>query len=232
MNKRYYFMTIILSAILLFTSPFCAKQVYAKGTEKLSQKKMVTCREEEETLSLLNASGKVKWTSSNKNVVKITKKSGKKKQSIVFQTGNPGKAVIQAKVGKKTYKCKVTVKNSVSKASLVKTEQTDTSLSVTVKLSNRGNDYLGYGYGYWVEKLENGTWKKLAIQEYDGMGVAVPDVLIQIKGRTSVEETYTLYEDGKISMYQKSDFPTGTYRIHVGGLFAKDEYNYVVFKLK
>ena len=54
-------------------------------------------------LQVLNATGKVKWKSSNKKVATVSKKGvvkGKKK----------GKATITAKLGGKTYKCKVRVK--------------------------------------------------------------------------------------------------------------------------
>ncbi|MBR5939610.1 Ig-like domain-containing protein, partial [Candidatus Saccharibacteria bacterium] len=59
-------------------------------------------------LSVTGQESGVKWSSSDKKVAKVSstgKVTGKK----------PGKATIKAKVGSKTYKCKVTVKIGLSK---------------------------------------------------------------------------------------------------------------------
>lgn len=56
------------------------------------------------TLKLKNNKSKVKWSSSNKKVATVTKKGKVKGKKV-------GKATITAKIGKKKYKCKVTVKN-------------------------------------------------------------------------------------------------------------------------
>ncbi len=55
-------------------------------------------------LKLSNNTKKVKWTSSNKKVATVNKKG-------VVTAKKKGTAIIKAKVGKKTYKCKITVKN-------------------------------------------------------------------------------------------------------------------------
>ena len=54
---------------------------------------------------------KVKWSSSDSKIVRIKKKSGKHGQNTVLKAGKKtGTCTIKAKVGKKTLKCKVTVK--------------------------------------------------------------------------------------------------------------------------
>ncbi len=79
----------------------------AAGKIKLSSTKKTIGYKQSFNLSIKNTSGKtVKWSTSNKKVAKI-KKVSKTKYKV---TGvKPGKATIKAKVGGKTYKCKVTV---------------------------------------------------------------------------------------------------------------------------
>lgn len=73
------------------------------------------------TLKLNGASGKIKWTTSNKKVATVSKK-GK------VTAKKAGSATITAKNGKKTYKCKLTVKNpALNKTKLtVKCGKTET----------------------------------------------------------------------------------------------------------
>lgn len=228
MKRRAYVYIMMLFAVMLFASPCCSKQSYAKSAEKISKVRIVICKEEKETLMLLKASGNVKWTSSDKRIVKIAKRKGKRNQTVVLETRNPGKAIVQAKAGNKIYRCKVIVQNKVSKASLAGVEQTDNTLRVRVRLGNNGREPLNYGCSFWVEKLENGKWVKLTAQN----DVAFTLAQRRLKGRRSVEETYELYSEGKAALYQKSDFLPGTYRIHVDADFAKDDYNYVAFQVK
>jgi hypothetical protein len=205
-------------------SPVCAQ---AKGTEKLSKTKIVTCKEETETLHLHHPSQKVKWSVSDRSVLKITKRSGWRRSTITFQTKKAGKAVIKAKVGSKVYRCKVIVKNTVSKAKLVKVTKTDTSLSVTVKFVNKGDDDLQYGEPFWIEKLENNTWTEMKMTaDYAFLLYA-----IVLPGHSSSEKTYTLYHE-KGGMYAKEDFTTGKYRIHVSCNYENDAYNYVEFEIE
>ena len=56
------------------------------------------------TLKMLNTESKVKWTSSNKNVATVSSKGKVTAKGL-------GTAKITAKIGKKTYKCTVTVKD-------------------------------------------------------------------------------------------------------------------------
>ena len=212
MKRRAYVYIMMLFAVMLFASPCCSKQSYAKSAEKISKVRIVTCKEEKETLMLL----------------KIAKRKGKRNQTVVLETRNPGKAIVQAKAGNKIYRCKVIVQNKVSKASLAGVEQTDNTLRVRVRLGNNGREPLNYGGSFWVEKLENGKWVKLTAQNDAAFTLAQR----RLKGRRSVEETYELYSEGKAALYQKSDFLPGTYRIHVDADFAKDDYNYVAFQVK
>lgn len=94
---------VILS---LFASVFQVQAAQSKGKYSLNKKKVVVCVSKKYTqkLKVKGAKGKkIKWSSSNKKVVRVTK-SGK------LRGLKKGKAIIKARIGKKTLKCKVTVK--------------------------------------------------------------------------------------------------------------------------
>ena len=84
----------------------------SKKTIALNKKNVTVYVGNSTTLSLKGTNKKVYWLTSNKKVAKVSKK-GK-------VTGiKAGKATITAKLGKKSYKCKVTVKNvSLSKKNI------------------------------------------------------------------------------------------------------------------
>lgn len=94
----------------------------AKSQVALNKAKVTVCTGKTYTLKMSGISKKVKWSTSDKNVVSITKKSGKKSEKVTINGVNKGTATVTAKVkvGKKTktFKCKVTVKgHSYSKPS-------------------------------------------------------------------------------------------------------------------
>ncbi len=66
------------------------------------------------TLKISNANKKVKWSSNNKKVAKIKSISGVFNSTAKIKSLKKGNATITAKVGKKTFKCKVTVKKKMS----------------------------------------------------------------------------------------------------------------------
>lgn len=82
------------------------------------------------TIKLLNNSKSVKWSTTNKKI-KITKKS---KKSATIKGVKNGTSYLKAKVGKKTYKCKITI---LKKPQLDKTNLSlKTGNVVTVKILN------------------------------------------------------------------------------------------------
>ncbi|MCR5587903.1 MAG: Ig domain-containing protein [Lachnospiraceae bacterium] len=105
-----------------------------KKTVKLSKKKLTVYTGKTSKLTVKNANKKVKWSTSNKKVLKIKKTTGKKKCTAVLLGVKKGSAVVTAKVGKKKLKCKVTVKKYVSNVKSVATDPLDRScLVVTLK---------------------------------------------------------------------------------------------------
>ena len=95
---------LFLIAILVL-SPV---SVQAASKVALNKKNAVLLKNKVYQLKLKNTKKKVKWSSSNKNVVTVSSK-GK------IKAKKPGTATITAKAGTKKYKCKVTVPNKAIK---------------------------------------------------------------------------------------------------------------------
>ena len=76
----------------------------------LSLKKITLKQGKTKALKVNNAKAKVKWSSTNKKIAYVQKTAGKYRQKAVVKAKKAGICYIKAKVGKKTYKCKVTVK--------------------------------------------------------------------------------------------------------------------------
>ena len=103
MNKRRIGIVFVLLLMLLFPVQVQAAKV------KINKKKATVYVGKTVQLKVTRTKKKVKWSSSNKKIAKVTKK-GKVKGIKV------GKAVITAKVGTKKYKCKVTIKKQPIKS--------------------------------------------------------------------------------------------------------------------
>jgi len=110
MKKFTRFFAVLLAVMVMFTSfPMNAEA----ATIKLNKSKTTIYVGKTETLKITGTKKKATWESSDKKVATVSQKgkvTAKKK----------GTATITAKVGKKTYKCKVTVKNPyINKKSLI-----------------------------------------------------------------------------------------------------------------
>ena len=101
----------------------------AAGKVALSSSKASVAVGGSKTISLKNVRGKVKWSVAKKSVASI-KANG---ASVKVKGKKAGTTTITAKVGKKSYKCKFTVKNApkISKSSISLTKGKSYDLSVT-----------------------------------------------------------------------------------------------------
>ncbi len=101
----------------------------AAGKVSLSSSKASVAVGGSKTISLRNARGKVKWSVTKKSVASI-KANG---ASVKVKGKKAGTTTITAKVGKKSYKCKLTVKNApkISKSSISLDKGKSYDLSVT-----------------------------------------------------------------------------------------------------
>lgn len=80
------------------------------AAKKITRKNITLKVGKTKTLKFKNASKKVKWSTSNKKVVKIKKKKGKKKNTAVIKAVKKGTAKITAKSGSRKMIVKVKVK--------------------------------------------------------------------------------------------------------------------------
>ena len=94
---------LLIGAVLLAISG--STPVCAKASPKLNKTKLTLKVGKKYKLKLKNYKKKVKWSSSKKKVASVSKKG-------VVTAKKAGTATIKAKAGKKTYKCKVTVKKA------------------------------------------------------------------------------------------------------------------------
>lgn len=109
----------------------------AKKKPKLSTKIKAMYVDDTYKIKLKNASSKVKWKTSKKSVVSISKKKGK---SITLKAKKAGKTTIIAIYKGKKYKFKVTVKKKVAPDNPM-LNATDVTL---YKRSEEYADYLKY----------------------------------------------------------------------------------------
>lgn len=184
-RKRGYFMkrfVAIMTALVMLVTMLPASEVNAasKIKTKLNKNNVTIYVGEKITLKLKNNKKKVKWISSNKKIATVGKKgkvTGKK----------AGKVRITAKVGKKKYTCRVTVKKNrnnktqevptTPSASSEETNETKKEEEITTNTSDYGDsgeDWVIYG-----------TADRAYIVEYwgDDENVVIPN---KIQGRTII----------------------------------------------
>ena len=108
MKKQKTLVLLLIFAMALSLLPQSA--LAAKKKVKLNKKTVTVNVGKTVKIKLQNNKKKVKWTvTSGKKNVKLSKK---KKTEVTIKGKKAGKAKVQAKVGKKKYVCKVTVKNT------------------------------------------------------------------------------------------------------------------------
>lgn len=112
--KVVWLMAVVIMVVILAVpaTEVSAKTKYKLSTAKKTMQEGQTC-----TISLKGVSKKVKikklkWTTGNKQIVSISKKSGNK---AVLKAKKAGKATIKVTYKGKSYKCKVTVKKDKKK---------------------------------------------------------------------------------------------------------------------
>lgn len=120
MNRKKRF--LLLACITLLLGMLFSVNVLAKG-RKINKKKATITAGQTVRLSVSNAKpGSVKWKSSKSRVASVDKNG-------VVKGKKPGKAIITGSIGKKKYKCRITVK-------AVKVKKIKISGSKTVKVGS------------------------------------------------------------------------------------------------
>lgn len=110
LHKRGLSIVLLLAVfIAVYLAVPCKAQAASKPA--LSKKTVSVTKGKTVTIKVRNAKKRVKWSSTNKKIAYVKKKTGKKRQKAVIKAKKKGTCYIKAKIGKKTLKCKVTVKN-------------------------------------------------------------------------------------------------------------------------
>lgn len=111
------FSVIVFIFVLVITTNFMPISVEAKKKQpKLSDKKIVMTVGKTKQIKIKNVSKKVNWkVIKGSRCIKITKKTGKYKNTIKVKAKKSGKAVIRVKYGKKRYKIKINVVKKTKK---------------------------------------------------------------------------------------------------------------------
>lgn len=170
MKKQKTLVLLLIFAMALSLLPQSA--FAAKKKVKLNKKTVTVNVGKTVKIKLQNNKKKVKWTvTSGKKNVKLSKK---KKTEVTIKGKKAGKAKVQAKVGKKKYVCKVTVKNKTNKSSVATqkpeakavellTQYDDAIVAKTsTALSERNLSFYTLGqFGKISVKLSDGTNKEL-----------------------------------------------------------------------
>lgn len=99
---------IICVLLLAFVSPVVTVEAKAKPKLSVKAKTMTVGESYKLRLKKVSSGAKVKWKTSKKSVVTIAKKKG---NTVTLKAKKKGTAVITAKYKKKTYQCKITVKD-------------------------------------------------------------------------------------------------------------------------
>lgn len=150
--------SFMLAAVLLLTGEFQTQPLRADASAKLSisANKLTIEKGKSKTLKILNAKKKVSWKFSTKKYVKI-EKTGKYKIRITGKKA--GVTNITAKVQKKTFTCKVTVKKEPSN-----TKVTKTPVKLNRDVINKANSL--------EQILSNHTSYRLEVKDVDGKDLA------------------------------------------------------------
>lgn len=135
MNRKNFVLIIMMLVIAVVA--FVPMQAEAAGKIKLNETKLVVELGTTEQLEVMNTTKKVKWSTSNKKIVKVKKG--------VLTPVSVGTANVTAKVAGKKYTCKVTVADFTGMSN----EQKEV---VSFALQHVGNPYR-----YGGTSLTNGT---------------------------------------------------------------------------
>lgn len=123
--KHYKHIALLLCCSLLCSASILPAKEAEAAKIKLNKTKLKLTVKQSYKLKLKNCKKKIKWKSSKKKVATVSSKGKVKAKKA-------GKATITAQVGKKKYKCKVTVK----KAKAVKKTQTPNITKAPQKTTN------------------------------------------------------------------------------------------------
>lgn len=206
MRKKNLVTTVLVASMLVGSVGVTSTQADAKSKIKLSTTKVSLNGGASKTIKIKGTKKKVKWSvvSGKKNI----KLKNKKKTSVKIVGVKRGTAKVQAKLGKKKYICRVTVRKSTpAKTITITTADTQTAKTVhdalntgkAVNLKVKGSKSSA---GNLMSQLSK------AVGKYNGYGV----VIQRSSSKRTATSTYTTYS---ISSYDAQLYKYGV-------LLAKD----------
>lgn len=101
-------LTMLILVVMIFAMLFSTEGQAAK----LNKSSLILVKGKTYTLKMKGTKKKVTWKIKNKKIAKL---SSKKKSSVKIKAVKAGKTTVTAKIGKKTYKCRITVINKAKK---------------------------------------------------------------------------------------------------------------------
>lgn len=157
MKKEKHVLRRVLRMFALFLAVIgmCVQlgSVKTEAAEPTISKKTQTLKVGQQvTLQVKNANAKVKWSTSNKKVVKIGKTSGSNKSKVKIEAQKTGTATVTAKIGSKNLKVKVTVKSYTINKKMASVNEGNT---VTLTAKNAGKNISWSSNNEGVAKIVN-----------------------------------------------------------------------------
>lgn len=216
--KKTLSMTLLVLAVAVQSVPFNnaigTNEVVQAASVKLSKSSLILDVGKSATLKVTGTKSKVKWSSSNKNIAAVTSK-GKITAKMA------GSTTISAKVGKKTLKCKVTVKENINK--LV---YEDSYIRVYFTGIKKGEYENFLNAGLIIENLSD--YKMMVSDEDTAVnGIMARDALaVEIMPGKKAVTTFDLWDDG-VDDIQKSDIISIETKFRVWNEDSEDDSYYI-----
>ena len=165
--KRKNRMLLLFAVALMFLLPGISAE--AKTKPKLEARKQTTAVGQKCQLKLNGVPGraKVKWKTSNKRVVSITKRKG---NTVTFKTVKKGMAVVTATYKKKKYQCRVTVQAGKKKKPVADHPVLNSSDVTLYYLSEEYKDYLTYDSSHLREYRFRVSGRKKEVRDWEITG--------------------------------------------------------------
>lgn len=190
MKRKYILVMSFICMMLLLALP---NEIYAAGKVSISRTKMTLVVGTQKKLKIRNTKKTVKWSSSRRSVAKVNAQG-------MVTAGKEGTAVITAKVGKRKYTCKVTVKEkpSLKKSETIcvgkKVALTVAGTAKTVKWSSSNKQVVKVNQKGVIRGIKKGT--AVITAKVDGQKlkckVRVKDAVKNAVGTLSIENSGSL----------------------------------------
>lgn len=186
MRKKIAVVVLFCVALFLNMMAVLSHGGYAEATSKKKKESISLTNAavkvgKKLSLKINNASKKVKWSVSHPQAMKMIKKKGKKNEKAVFFAKKVKHVTIKARVGKKVYRCNVTI---ISGKVVLKLWHDKIRNRVAYDIYNRTNKDIKYSADFSLLKYENNKWVEIPKKE----NVVVPKITRKLKANSKCTE--------------------------------------------